>query len=120
MAEYLSNYGWHFSKAMCEWAIDMMRDKGGSKIRVKEKNALEETLKAQGIDTKNIIGYDAVYVDAMARADFYGSSLSNDTQLARFIADYLNDPDGYDGVALTRFYADCIAKGIPIYWEDML
>ena len=26
MDNYLSNYGWHFSKKMCEWAISMMKD----------------------------------------------------------------------------------------------
>lgn len=27
---------------------------------------------------------------------------------------------GYDGKALTRFYADCIGSGTPIMWEDMI
>lgn len=34
--------------------------------------------------------------------------------------DYLGDPDGYEGVAFTRFYADCIGKGALIPWDDML
>lgn len=120
MSEYLSNYGWHFSKRMAEWAISKMKDRSGSSVKMKEKDALTETLKAQGVDVKNIVGYDAVYVEAMARADFYGSSITTETQLAKFIGDYLNDPDGYDGIALTRFYADCTACGTPIYWEEML
>lgn len=27
MKAYLSAYGWHFSKAMCDWAISMMEKK---------------------------------------------------------------------------------------------
>lgn len=27
---------------------------------------------------------------------------------------------GYDGLPMTRFYADCIGKGTPIMWEDMI
>ena len=25
MTEYLSRYGWHFSKNMCEWAVSRMK-----------------------------------------------------------------------------------------------
>lgn len=120
MAEYLSNYGWHFSKRMCEWAVSMMKDRNGSSVRMKDKNMIEDALRVQGFDVSKAVGYDAVYIEAMARADFYGNSIANDTQLSKFICDYLNDKDGYDGVALTRFYADCMAKGMPIFWEDML
>lgn len=120
MEEYLSNYGWHFSKKMVEFAISQMKDRSGSPIRIKDKETLHEAMKGHGVDTKNIVGYDAVYVEAMARADYYGSSISSEQQLSMFIGDYINDPDGYDGIALTRFYADCIAKGVPIYWEEML
>lgn len=40
--------------------------------------------------------------------------------LLQFVKDYLDDIDGYDGKALTRFYADCIGSGTPIMWEDMI
>lgn len=120
MAEYLSTYGWHFSKRMAEWAISMMKDRNGASVRMKDKATIDESLKAQGVDTKSIVGYDAVYVEAMARSDYFGNSITTEMQLWKFIGDYLNDKDGYDGVALTRFHADCIAKGMPIYWEEML
>ena len=35
MEEYLSNYGWHFSKAMCMWAISMMKDRKGESFEVR-------------------------------------------------------------------------------------
>jgi hypothetical protein len=28
--------------------------------------------------------------------------------------------DGYDGLPMTRFYADCIGSGNPIIWEDVI
>lgn len=120
MEEYLSNYGWHFSKKMAEWAISMMRDRNGAKVKPKEKQQTEDALKAAGIDVSAVRGYDAVYVEAMARADFYGSSLVTDQSILRFVGDYLCDKDGYDGVAFNRFYADTIRKGEPIMWEEML
>ena len=28
MRKYISNYGWHFNKALCNYAISLMRKKG--------------------------------------------------------------------------------------------
>lgn len=78
------------------------------------KETVENLLKANNIKLDNEVGYDAVYVANMAKADFYGSSISDDMHLAKFIKDYLDDPDGYEGIVFTRFYADCIGSGTPI------
>lgn len=120
MKKYLANYGWHFNKKMAEWAVSKMEDRNGNSVQCKESDTLMSTLKANGIDTSGIVGYDAVYVEAMARADFLGSSLQNDLHVLKYVGDYLNDKDGYEGIALTRFYVDCIGKGMPIFWEDMI
>jgi len=32
----------------------------------------------------------------------------------------VDDPDGYDGLPLTRFYADCVGSGTAVLWEEML
>ena len=120
MENYLANYGWHFSKKMAEWAISMMRDRNGAKVSMQDKATLEETMKANGIKIDNVKGYDLVYVVAMAKADYYGNSITSDAQLYKFVGDYLNDKDGYDGMPFTRFYADCLAKAEPILWEEMM
>lgn len=119
MEQYLSRYGWHFSKPMYEWAVSIMKDRNGSKVTPIEKKDAENTLAPYGVDmSKN--GYDAVYVLSMAHADYYGSSITSEQQIGKFVADYLGDKDGYEEVAFTRFYADCIAKGIPMIWEDLM
>jgi hypothetical protein len=56
----------------------------------------------------------------MAKADFFGSSLTNDNQIAHFIKDYIDDEDAYDGMPFSRFYIDTVKKGVPIDWEEML
>ena len=84
------------------------------------KESVMDLLKANGVKLENDFGYDAVYIANMAKADYYGSSISDDAHLAKFIKDYLDDPDGYEEIAFTRFYADCIGSGTPIMWEDML
>lgn len=119
MERYLSAYGWHFSKAMAQWAISQMKDINGSKITMTDKATIETQMKANGIEVESQ-AYDIVYVYAMAKADYFGSSITSEMQLETFVKDYLNDEDGYDEKPFTRFYADCVAKGKPIIWSDML
>ena len=124
MEDYLAFNGWHFNKKMCEWAVSKMYKINVAKrkeyITPYTKETVENLLKVNGVKLDNDVGYDAVYVANMAKADFYGSSISDDAHLAKFIKDYLDDPDGYDGIVFTRFYADCIGSGTPIMWVDML
>ena len=81
---------------------------------------VEDILKSYDITIENNILYDAVYVVNMAKADFYGSSITDEKHLALFIKDYIDDEDGYDGIVFSRYYIDTVKKGIPIDWEDML
>ena len=70
---------------------------------------------------KPISGFEGLYeVSNMGKADYLKSSIPDDTHLALFVKDYIDDPDGYDGLPFTRFYADCIGSGTPIMWENML
>lgn len=63
---------------------------------------------------------DYVYVANMARCDFGCELLTDDQQIALFVKSYIDDADGYDEVAFTRYYADCIGKGEQPMWEDMI
>ncbi len=121
MRAYLANYGWHFNKAMQEWAVSKMRDRSGNPIKPITKEVLETMLKNYGIELRSDHIYDALYVANMVKADFYGSSIADEIHLAKFVADYINDPDGYEGMAFVRFYADtCMKEDCIIYWEDLL
>ena len=123
MKEYLSTYGWHFSKKMCEWAISRMKvEKNGKpeKLEAMKRDEVEELLKKLAVKLENDKGYDAVYVANMAKNDFYKSSIPDEAHLAMFVKDYIDDVDSYPGMPFTRFYADCIGSGTPIMWEQML
>lgn len=120
MDAYLSNYGWHFSKPLCEWAVDKMRDRNGERVKMKPKEEVDAILKRNNIELVNDYAYDATYVMHMGLADYFGSSVVDEAHLAKYVKDVLDDEDGYDGVALTRFLADCNAKGIPIVWQDVI
>lgn len=119
MQEYLSNYGWHFSKRMCSWAVSKMYDRNGRKITPYTKEKVESMLSSANIQLKRDMGYDKVFVANMAQADFLGNSLLNEMLVARYVKDYIDDQDGYEGLPFTRFYADCVGSGTPIEWEDM-
>lgn len=120
MEAYLSNYGWHFSKPLCEWAVNNMRDRNGNKVPMKSKEEVEAVLNRNNIELENNAGYDAVFVMHMGLSDYFGSSIVDEPRLARYVKDVLDDKDGYEGVALTRFLADCSGKGLPIIWEDVI
>ena len=120
LEKYLSMYGWHFSKKLCNFAVSNMRKDSGEKIAPITKEALDLLLAKNGIELDNKFGYDYVFVANMCKADYLGSSIPDDAHLAKFVKDYCDDPDGYSELPMTRFYADTIGKGIPIIWEDML
>lgn len=117
---FLSNYGWHFSKALCEFAVKKMRDRNGNRIQMKTKEQVDAILKANNIELEHDDGYDSVFVMHMGLSDYVGSSIPDEAHLAKYVKDVLDDKDGYDGIALTRYLADCNAKGVPIIWENMI
>lgn len=120
LSAYLSNYGWHFSKQMCEWAVSNMRDRNEKPVKMKTKEQVKNSLESNGIVLENDKGYDKVFVYHMGMSDYLGSSVIDESRLAHYVKDVLDDKDGYDGIAFTRFLADCSAKGVPIIWEDMI
>ena len=120
LEKYLSMYGWHFSKKLCNFAVSNMRKDSGEKIAPITKEALDLLLAKHSIELGNKFGYDYVFVANMCKADYLGSSVPDEAHLAKFVKDYCDDPDGYSELPMTRFYADTIGKGIPIIWEDML
>ncbi len=124
MEEYLAQNGWHFSKKMFEWVASSMykKDPNGRKIKVQtlSKETVDELLKRYGIVLENKFGYDYVFAANMCKADYLGSSVPDEQRLALFVKDYVDDPDGYPELPFTRFYSDCIGKGIPIDWLDLI
>ena len=120
LEKYLSMYGWHFSKKLCNFAVSSMKKDNGERIAPITKEALDLLLAKNGVVLDNKFGYDYVFVANMCKADYLGSSVPDEAHLAKFVKDYCDDPDGYEELPMTRFYADTIGKGIPIIWEDML
>lgn len=120
MRAYLGTYGPHFCKRLCTDAVNLMRGNDDEKITLISKDELKEKFEAYGIEVKHNALYDAVFVYSMAVSDYWGRSLDDERHLMLFVKDYLDDPDGYEGIAFHRWYADCCKKGIVVDWEDYL
>ena len=123
MEDYLAAYGWHFSKKMCEWASSKMYKMNGDKksyITPYTREQLDNLLAQYGMTLEGAKGYDAVYIANMCKADFFNSSIRGEIELIQYVKDVIEDPDAYEGMPFTRFYADCIGSGTPIQWDDMM
>ena len=121
METYLEFNGWHFNKKMCQWASSRMyKEENGKKENIEPYTI--ESLQAlfDKVNIKIEMNYDAVYIANMCKADFLGSSIPSEPLVARYVKDVIEDPDGYEGMPFTRFYADCIGSGTSIPWEDLL
>lgn len=119
LRRYLEKHGWHFSEKLCEFAVAAMYGNDEEKIREKALSAgfVRTLLKHNGVTLENDKGFDAVYVANMGRSDYLGDSVPDQKHLARYIKNYLDDEDGYEGVALSRYLADCIGKRVKINWD---
>lgn len=90
MEAYLSNFGWHFNKKMCEFAVSLMKKLNpstGKKERIEpiSKEKVDELLTRYGIKLENNALYDYVYVANMGKADYLKSSIPDEAHLALYI-----------------------------------
>jgi len=117
---YYMNYGKNFNEKMCRFAVSMMRDRKGNRVEMMKKEDLEKKLKENNIEVENDVMYNGVYVMAMVKADFMGSSIEDEKHALLYVKDYIDDPDAAYGQVFTRFYASCVNAGIPIDWSEMM
>lgn len=125
MRAYIANYGFHFSKAACDFAVSCMKVKDRSSNTQKrlepwDKDTVDKFLLRHEITLSEYNLYDRVYVANMARADYYGSSLPDEQHLALFIRDYINDIDASPEKPFRHWLSDRVGSGEPVEWEDIL
>ncbi len=106
---YLSNYGWHFSKRMADFAA---RKFGNGVLHTPKAFA---DLAQKNTHILNAKGYDAYYLLSKLKRLYPDLS---EGMIATLADGYLANE--YDGAIFTRFFADCQANQEPIIWEDMI
>ena len=119
MRKYLQNYGWHFNKALCMCALFYMKN-GGKPLEPVSKEYVDKVLSQNNIQLISNVGYDYVYVANMCKADFYGSSITDEKHFALYIKDTIEDEDAPDGTTMRRWYATMVGSGIMVDWEDFV
>ena len=123
MLTYLKYYGPHFNRKLFEFAVSKMTKviRGvEQKITPMTKEDVDNMLRDYNVEIKNAQLYDCVYVANMCKADFLGSSIIDDTHLAKYVKDVIDDIDAPDGLVFNRWYADMCYCGIAVDWEVML
>lgn len=125
MRSYLRHNGWNFNKKACDLAVHGMKKINpatGKKERIEPmtKEQVEELLSKNGVKLEHNVGYNFVYVCNMGRADYLKSSIPDEQHLALYVKDVIDDPDNEGGNVFRKWYADCVAKGEPVEWEEMI
>ena len=119
--KYISLYGHHFTKALCEFAIGLMEDEKGKVESPFTRQQIDDKLAAHNIKLQYDKFYDAVYVANMCKADFWGKAVpADDLHLCQYIKCVIDDPDGYDGQVFDRWLSDIIHTGTPVDWSSFV
>lgn len=119
MLAYLRNYGYHFSRGAFDFAVKQMR-KSGQKLQPWNKEDVDALLGRNGVKVENDTLYDVAFVANMGKSDFYGSSITDEATLAKWIKDYVDDDDQEEGFVFVRWYASMMHAGKPLDWSVLL
>ena len=119
MRKYLMHNGWHFNKSLCDFAVSLM-SKNGKRIDAVSKDTVDKLLESYKVKLDNNVGYDYVFVANMCKADYFGSSITDDKHVALYIKDTIDDEDAADGTTMRRWYATMVANGVMVDWDDVL
>lgn len=126
LRKYLANFGPHFNKKLCEYAVSLMmkadQDGRPKPLTPMKREEVDELLKANGVTLRNNVLYDHVFVANMVKSDQLGSSVPDAKHLALAVKDYIDDIDKAEGYLFGRWMSDICGLGpryIP-YWEDMI
>ena len=119
MRRYLANYGWHFNKALCNYAVSLMK-KDGNTLEPVSKEYVDKTLEQYNIQLEKNVGCDYIFVANMCKADYYGSSITDEKHFALYIKDTIDDEDAGDGTTMRRWYATMVSNGTMVDWEEFI
>jgi hypothetical protein len=94
--------------------------KNDKKLDQLSKDFVDKALLNNDIVLNNNVGYDYIFVANMCKADYYGSSITDEKHFALYIKDTIDDEDAGDGTTMRRWYATMIANGVMIDWKEFI
>lgn len=114
---YIKRNGYHFTSALAEHASKQMTNADGS-VHMWTVDQVRTALTAAGFKLKETDTWgDATYLANMAYADFYPELLVKPEECLKYPVVTLTDPDGYDGIAFSRWLSDVVSTHTVIDWE---
>lgn len=116
--EYVTRHGYHFTNELADCASKMLINANKRDHRWTSEQ-VRQNLAMQGITDfgRCTIG-DITFLANMAYADFYPEVLQSESACIKYAIAVSKDPDGYDGIAFSRWIADLIGKrNTTIEWE---
>lgn len=119
MRKYLQNYGWHFNKALCKYAVSLLK-KNGKDLQALTKEQVDKILEVHKITLTNSMGSDYIFVANLGKAKYYESSISDEKHFALYIKDTIDNENIADGTIMREWYTSMVAKGIMIDWEEFI
>lgn len=117
---YKREHGKHFTKELCEFAVSMMTGKDGNHIEPLKPDEVNKMLMTFGVTLEHSKDHDHVFVANMCKADYLGDSIPDMQYLARYVKNVIDDPDGYEGIAFCRWFADMCEKKVEVPWENFV
>lgn len=121
MQEYVKQHGWHFNEKLLDFAVSNMSTKSGV-IKPIGKEDLQAMLRQYNVNIESATAtiYDKLFAANMCKADYLGSSIPDKEHLCKYVKDVIDDPDGYEELVFSRWYADICRKGIEVDWEKYI
>lgn len=116
--EYIARHGYHFTNELADCASKMLINANKREHRW-TADQVRQNLAIQGITDlgKCTLG-DITFLANMAYSDFYPEILPTESACIKYAIAISKDPDGYDGIAFSRWISDLIGKRITsIQWE---
>ena len=104
---------------LCAMLTELKKEEQYSWLREVSTECLQQALRNLDAAFK-ASEYDCCFVANMAYADFFPEPLRNEFDIAMYVKKYIDDPDGYDGIAFSRYLADLKRTGKYIDWEEMI
>lgn len=116
--EYVTAHGYHFTSDLADCASKKLVNANKREHRW-TSDQIRQQLQIQGItDLGRCTIGDITFLANMAYADFYPDVLPSENSCIKYAIAVAKDPDGYDGIAFSRWVADLIGKKVTnIDWE---
>lgn len=114
---YVERHGHHFTDSLAEYASGMMENAHGEPGHHWSVTEVKDAFARIGLGKpeKSTWG-DVAYSANMAYADYFGASLTTETECLKQAYADVSDPDGYEGKVFNRWLSDVMGKGTKIDW----